>query len=179
MKRFLSIFAIFIVITAFTSSVYGGASQTFKGDITGNAATVTTNANLTGPITSVGNATSIASQTGTGTKFVMDASPTLTGTTTIDAFRSLSGATASTPTATPVTLFTSSNYSAYIVFVYLLGGNTSFMATAMVINDGTGAGLYNYEHGDYITITLSGANVQATQSSGGDTAIQYKVLKIY
>lgn len=33
--------------------------------------------NLTGPITSVGPATSIASQTGTGTKFVMDQSPTL------------------------------------------------------------------------------------------------------
>ena len=33
--------------------------------------------NLTGPITSVGPATSIASQTGTGTKFVMDNSPTL------------------------------------------------------------------------------------------------------
>ena len=41
------------------------------------AGTVTTNANLTGPITSVGNATSIASQTGTGTKFVVDTSPTL------------------------------------------------------------------------------------------------------
>ena len=33
--------------------------------------------NLTGPITSTGNATAIASQTGTGTKFVMDTSPTL------------------------------------------------------------------------------------------------------
>lgn len=33
--------------------------------------------NLTGPITSVGAATSIASQTGTGTKFVVDTSPTL------------------------------------------------------------------------------------------------------
>ncbi len=41
------------------------------------ADTVTTDANLTGPITSVGNATSIASQTGTGTKFVVDTSPTL------------------------------------------------------------------------------------------------------
>ena len=39
--------------------------------------TVTTNADLTGPITSVGNATSIAAQTGTGTTFVMDTSPTL------------------------------------------------------------------------------------------------------
>ena len=33
--------------------------------------------NLTGPITSIANVTSIASQTGTGTKFVMDNSPTL------------------------------------------------------------------------------------------------------
>jgi hypothetical protein len=33
--------------------------------------------NLTGPITSVGSATSIASQTGTGTKFVVDNTPTL------------------------------------------------------------------------------------------------------
>lgn len=52
-------------------------------NITGTAAgltagTVTTNANLTGPITSVGNATAVASQTGTGTTFVMDTNPLLT-----------------------------------------------------------------------------------------------------
>jgi hypothetical protein len=41
------------------------------------AGTVTTNANLIGPIISVGNTTSVASQTGTGTKFVMDTSPSL------------------------------------------------------------------------------------------------------
>ena len=39
--------------------------------------TVLAPSNLTGPITSVGAATSIASQTGTGTKFVVDTSPTL------------------------------------------------------------------------------------------------------
>lgn len=61
----------------------GGTPSSMVGtNITGTAAgltagAVTTNANLTGPITSVGNATSIASQTGTGTKFVMDTSPTL------------------------------------------------------------------------------------------------------
>jgi hypothetical protein len=43
-----------------------------------------TNANLTGPIISVGNATSIASQTGTGTKFAMSAGPTFTGTVAVD-----------------------------------------------------------------------------------------------
>jgi len=43
----------------------------------GNATTVVTNANLTGPIISTGNATSIASQTGTGSTFVMNTSPVL------------------------------------------------------------------------------------------------------
>lgn len=52
-------------------------TATITGSVSGNAATVTTNANLTGVITSSGNATSIASQTGTGTKFVVDTSPTL------------------------------------------------------------------------------------------------------
>lgn len=52
-------------------------TTTFIGALTGNASTVTTNANLTGVITSVGNATSIGSQTGTGSKFVVDTSPTL------------------------------------------------------------------------------------------------------
>lgn len=41
------------------------------------AGTVTTNANLTGPITSSGNVTSIGAQTGTGNTFVMNTSPTL------------------------------------------------------------------------------------------------------
>jgi len=46
------------------------------GTATGlTAGTVTTNANLTGPITSIGNTTSITSQTGTGTKIVVDTNP--------------------------------------------------------------------------------------------------------
>jgi hypothetical protein len=47
------------------------------GLVTSPTITANINANLTGPITSSGNATSIASQTGTGTKFVVDTSPTL------------------------------------------------------------------------------------------------------
>lgn len=57
-------------ITALT----GGVTASGSGSV---VATVVTNANLTGPITSTGNATAIASQTGTGTKFVVDTSPTL------------------------------------------------------------------------------------------------------
>lgn len=52
-------------------------SNNISGSITGNASTVTTNANLTGPITSVGNTTSVGSQTGTGSTFVMNTSPIL------------------------------------------------------------------------------------------------------
>ena len=61
----------------------GDQTITLTGGVTGSgtgsfAATVVTNANLTGVITSVGNATSIASQTGTGTTFVVSGSPTIT-----------------------------------------------------------------------------------------------------
>lgn len=66
------------------TDVPSGMASSYSGyvlaaaDSTGNVQWLpTTNANLTGPITSVGNATSIASQTGTGTKFVVDTSPTL------------------------------------------------------------------------------------------------------
>lgn len=55
-----------------------GTATNLTGTASGlTAGNVTTNANLTGVITSVGNTTSIASQTGTGTKFVVDNTPTL------------------------------------------------------------------------------------------------------
>ena len=57
-----------------SSGTLTNCTGTASGLISGN---VTTNANLTGVIISSGNATSIASQTGTGTKFVVDTSPTL------------------------------------------------------------------------------------------------------
>lgn len=63
--------------TGVPSIAVAGDFPTLNQSTTGNAATVTTNANLTGPITSTGNATSIASQTGTGSTFVVDNSPTL------------------------------------------------------------------------------------------------------
>lgn len=56
---------------------YNIATQTL---VLGGSVTVTS-PNLTGPITSVGNVTSIASKTGTGTKFVVDTNPTLVGPT--------------------------------------------------------------------------------------------------
>lgn len=56
----------------------GGASTFLQNNGSGVLSwAAATAGNLTGPITSVGLATSIASQTGTGTKFVVDTSPTL------------------------------------------------------------------------------------------------------
>ncbi len=60
-----------------------------------------TNANLTGPITSVGNATAIAAQTGTGSTFVVQTGPTLTGTSPLVLTQTV--ATSGSPTALTVT----------------------------------------------------------------------------
>lgn len=61
-----------------------GVATNLTGTASGlTAGNVTTNANLTGVITSSGNATSTGVQTGTGSTFVMSASPTGTGTWTL------------------------------------------------------------------------------------------------
>lgn len=55
------------MVTVGAGNISIGGSGAFIGPLTGNAATVTTNANLTGPITSVGNATTIAGPVPTAT----------------------------------------------------------------------------------------------------------------
>ena len=89
------------------------ATNAISGSVTGNAGTVTTNANLTGIVTSVGNATSIADnalsiaktsglQSALDLKASVD-SPTFTGTVTTAA---ISGTTASLSGGVKVTGFT-------------------------------------------------------------------------
>lgn len=69
------------------------------------AANDATNANLTGPITSVGNVTSVASQTGTGSTFVMNTSPTLiTPVLGVASATSLNGLTITPATAMTLTI---------------------------------------------------------------------------
>lgn len=121
--------AAFVATTAFDAAGAAAAAQAASlplhgtadaaltaNTCTGNAATVTTNANLTGPITSVGNATAVASQTGTGTKFVMDTSPVLVtptlgvaSATTINKVTFTTPATGSTLTIADGKTFTCSN----------------------------------------------------------------------
>jgi hypothetical protein len=77
------------------------AAGTITATLIGTASGVTTNANLTGPITSTGNATAIASQTGTGSTFAMSVSPTLTtpniGVATGTSFNSITGLSSTSP----------------------------------------------------------------------------------
>ena len=66
-----------ISMAAATTSVSGYLTSTDWNTFNNKQPAGTYVTNLTGPITSIGNATSIASQTGTGTKFVVDNTPTL------------------------------------------------------------------------------------------------------
>lgn len=127
---------------------------TLNQNTTGNAATVTTNANLSGAITSSGNVTSITSQTGTGTKFVVDTSPTLvtpnigaaTGTSL-----SLSGqmqSTLSTGTApfvvastTPVANLSIGGNAATVTIIPTLSGDVTNSANAVTVAKINGATL--------------------------------------
>lgn len=68
------------------------SSPTFW-QVAGNVGIVT---NLTGPITSVGNATSVAAQTGTGSTFVMNTAPTIS-TATLSGITTQTGTTILTP----------------------------------------------------------------------------------
>ncbi len=66
------------LVTPALGTPASGVATNLTGTAAGlTAGNVTTNANLTGPITSTGNATAVAAQTGTGSTFVMNTSPTL------------------------------------------------------------------------------------------------------
>ena len=121
-----------------------------------------TNANLTGVITSVGNATSIASQTGTGTKFVVDTSPTLItpdlGTPTALVGTNITG-TATAFTASNVT--TNANLTGEATSV----GNTATLTNSAVI----GKVITGYTSGAGV-VAATDTILQAIQKLNGNTA---------
>jgi len=100
------------------------------------------------------------------------------GTVVSPQFNSFTGDTASIATNTPVTIFTAAVHGAYLVIVYLTGGQVAYHATALIINDGNTQSILNYEHTIYMDILLSGADVQLQQNSGGAQVIHYTVMRI-
>lgn len=159
-----------------------GTPTTLVGtNITGTGAsftagTVTTNANLTGPITSVGNATSVAAQTGTGTTFVMQASPTLTtpnlgtpttlvGTNITGTGASFTAGTATNATNIATTATNSTNATFFPTFVASSssGNQGADTATGLTFNPSTNT---------LTTTTFSGALTGAASLNvlkAGDT----------
>lgn len=130
------------VTATFTGNITGnvtGNTSGSSGSCTGNAATVTTNANLTGPVTSTGNATVIAngaisnamlansavanlSGTNTGDQTISDATISITDITTNNASTSAHGFVKKLPNNAAVYYDGTGNYSTPAGS----GGTTSF-----------------------------------------------------
>ena len=95
-----------------------------------------------------------------------------------DAVRSNAGSV-STTTATPATIFAAAGSAGlYNVYAYLAAGGAAYMSSALVAFDGTSVVRLSGTNGANLTITVSGTNVQVTQTSGVNQTVSYVYLKI-
>lgn len=153
-------------LTANTASIVTPLPKASGG--TGNATgTATVNANLTGPITSVGNATSVAAQTGTGSTFVMQTSPALTtpnlGTPTTLVGTNITGtASALSIGGNAATATTSTNQSGGTVSATTITATTGAITPHYpggVVGNATGSAVTAGSVGETITSTASGVSL--------------------
>lgn len=94
----------------------------------------------------------------------------------VDSIVSLTG-TVSVPNAAATTLFSVATTGMYEVFAYYPGASAIYLSSARVLSDGS---YYRatFDNGAGLTLSLSGSNIQAFQSSGGALSIHFRVLKI-
>ncbi len=145
-----------------TNPALGTPASGVATNLTGTAAgltagTVTTNANMTGPITGTGNVTSITSQTGTGTKFVVDTSPTIKG-AILDTSTNLSYAVANR------ILFTSSNKDISVNANLAWDGSTLQVGSVIPLS------VYGTYGVAAASVYLAGSNATFTMDSQGSAA---------
>jgi hypothetical protein len=91
------------------------------------------------------------------------------------------GNTASTPTATPVTLFTPSGDGVWIVnaLVTLTGAPAAYITSSMIKASGGVLAATAISTATNMSISVSGANVQATQTSGGNQVIAFSYIRLF
>jgi hypothetical protein len=118
--------------------------------------------NLTGPITSVGSATSIASQTGTGTKFVVDTSPTLV--TPVLGVATATSINGTTIPSTKTLVVTTDSLAVHAA--------TTSAQLAGIISDETGSGALVFG----TSPTISGLTITGTLTAGGSVGTNGQVL---
>jgi hypothetical protein len=95
-------------------------------------------------------------------------------------FSTLIGNTGSIATATPTTMFAAPSESTLMVTAYITGSAApaNYNAVSIVkVSSGTAA-ITAISTALNLTITLSGANVQVTQTSGVNQTIQFNVLRL-
>lgn len=147
-----------------------GVATNLTGTAAGlTAGTVTTNANLGGPITSVGNTTSVAAQTGTGSTFVMQASPTLNSPVLVTAaLGTPASGNLSNCTALPASGITTGQLA-------VARGGTGVDASAatngqLLIGNGTGFTLASLTAGTNISITPGAGSISIAATGSVDYA---------
>jgi hypothetical protein len=152
-------------------------ATTLVGDVTGTTispgviqTTAVTNANLTGPITSIGNITFIASQTGAGSTFVMSFSPTITAATFITPILGtpISG-TLTNCTGLPIS--TGVSGLGVNVAAFLAIPSSSNLAAALTDETGTGSLVFSNSP-VLITPNIGSATGSVTGNAGTATALQ-------
>lgn len=94
------------------------------------------------------------------------------------AWRTGGGVTASTATATFVTLFTPATPGLYLVGIYIPGSGALYQGAAVVAYDGAASSLLRKDVGALVDFQLSGIAVQAKQTSGTSSTISYAYLLI-
>jgi hypothetical protein len=129
---------------------------------------------------------------GGSTAMTLDSTGLLVGTTSANGsasnsvknvggvFSTVNGATGSIATGVAATLFTAPSEAVFIVSAYIVGSASpaNYNAVAIVRVSGGTAAITTISTASNLTISLSGLNVQATQTSGINQAFAYSAIRI-
>ncbi len=101
-----------------------------------------------------------------------------TGPLTATLFATIFGVTASTPSGTPVILTTGLPGGVYLVSIPGIGGDCANYGASATVFLGSTNSRITANNAGYMTLTLGGGGIQATQTSGGALVIPYSITRI-